>query len=761
MQSVYDIAVALVRAGISVVPIKPDGSKAPAVTWQEYQRRLPNDNELAMWFKGRVRGLAAIGGSVSGGLECIDFDEPGLFDEYAAALDRTHPDLLSRCVVVKTPSVGAHVWYRAPQVAGNQKLAMRPPTDQERVEFPDARSYTRIETRGAGGYAIIPGSPPSCHPFGMPYEYTDTGRASLLEVQLITESERDVLLALAMSFNTFAEAPRSQTPPPAPRKGEGLSPGDDYERRSSWQDVLEPKGWHLESGTWDRGRLTRPGKDHGCSATVGICRGKSNEPLLFVFSSSAGIDCGSYGKFRAYSHLYHRGDYKAAAADLRSKGYGDQPPTRGSNAGENAPRVPSKEPTLQREDDKADLKVRSIKGRKVRPVKYLVEGKIPLGKVTMIAGVGGMGKSTLTRHLIACLTTGRPAFGLDYDPPPPCDVLLVSVEDSPEDTIVPHLIAEEADLDRVLMVEGVRRMEDQGEKEYLFDLRDLELVRKYLRANPHVRLLIIDPIMSFIGRAGLNENRSSEVRMLLDPLLAMADEMGIAIVLIAHLNKADKVAAVNRIVGSTAFRDTCRAVYFVGRDPDDDAKRVMALAKENVPGIDHRSIAFTREPLSNERMSAVLSREEFSELDAEDMARIEKQLAYVRPLGISNCDADGILGSSQSTEPKANKRVEPCMDWILAFLAEYAYPSDEVKAACIAAEFSKSTYIEACRRLGRNGNGKVESNNRRPISDDGEWWMGIGEPSKWIKRPKDQNSESPKVRKSESPKQQELGDIPD
>src|SRR5262245_3720189 len=87
---------------------------------------------------------------------------------------------------------------------------------------------------------------------------------------------------------------------------------------------------------------------------------------------------------------------------------------------------------------------------KAKPVKWEVPGRIPRGKVTLIAGDGGMGKSTFVRHLIACITSGRPAFGMSYTAPIPGDVVTFAAEDGAEDVTVPSLIAEGADLKRVL-----------------------------------------------------------------------------------------------------------------------------------------------------------------------------------------------------------------------------------------------------------------------------------------------------------------------
>jgi len=125
------------------------------------------------------------------------------------------------------------------------------------------------------------------------------------------------------------ESPKRESKPFIPRADGSELPGEDFEGKVSWQEVLEPHGWTLADGDWDAGKLTRPGKNGGCSATVGVCRGSKQEPLLHVFTNNAEpfSEGQTIGKFNAYKLLNHRDDTKAAAAALASKGYGSKPPT--------------------------------------------------------------------------------------------------------------------------------------------------------------------------------------------------------------------------------------------------------------------------------------------------------------------------------------------------------------------------------------------------------------------------------------------------
>jgi hypothetical protein len=371
-----------------------------------------------------------------------------------------------------------------------------------------------------------------------------------------------------------------------------------------------------------------------------------------------------------------------------------------------------------------ELVLRPLSEFRARPVRYLVPRTIPVGKVTMVAGVGGMGKSTIMRHLIARLTSGRVAFGLDYQPDSPFDVMLASVEDSPQDTILPHLASEGADLGRVLIVDGVRKDGwKPGDRTAPFDLRDLDLVMAQFDKRPAVRLMVIDPVGSFVARSGANENSSAEVRALLDPLHDLADRTGVAVVLIAHLNKANNVAAVNRIVGTAAFRDTCRAVYVLGHDPDDPTRRVLAVAKENVPGIDTRGLAFRRVSLDQAEAAAVLATRQMVELTDFERAELATQLARVEPGGRVDIDADQALGTGTGKKIAAGvskSERETCSQWIVRRLGTVnCWYDRQIEEEAVMQGFSTDTYRKAKKH--------VPGLRCRPIGYQGRWRVGIGD----------------------------------
>jgi hypothetical protein len=145
--------------GLSVIPVKPDGSKAPALdTWKELQRRLPTDAELAAWFTGGV-GVAVVCGAVSRHLEVLDFDGAATWERWKAAVLGRNPRALDGIPMVRTPGGGMHLYLFRAQAGPSRKVAKR--TDGK----------TLVDLKAERGYVLAPGCPPGCHRSGGTYEW--------------------------------------------------------------------------------------------------------------------------------------------------------------------------------------------------------------------------------------------------------------------------------------------------------------------------------------------------------------------------------------------------------------------------------------------------------------------------------------------------------------------------------------------------------------------------------------------------------------
>lgn len=317
---IIDAAINYVNSGLSVIPIRPDGSKGPIGTWKEYQGRRLTPEEISLKFKGKC-GIAILGGAVSGNLEILDFDEPGLFDRYEEMAEQFGIDeVVLSLPLVKTPSDGRHLSYRCTHpVVGNTKLAMRKVGVNEKGE---TELKTLLETRGEGGYVLAPPSPAECHELRRPYILL---RGDLTKIPVITPEQREELLALARSFNEYIGASELVTDEERDQKekgikGEGERPGDAFNSRATWPEILEPHGWVM---AFSRGETTywrRPGKTRGISATTS----HGGHDFLYVFSTNASPfeHERGYSKFAAYTLLNHGGDFKNAAKALAGKGDG-------------------------------------------------------------------------------------------------------------------------------------------------------------------------------------------------------------------------------------------------------------------------------------------------------------------------------------------------------------------------------------------------------------------------------------------------------
>ena len=216
----------------------------------------------------------------------------------------------------------------------------------------------------------------------------------------------------------------------------------------------------------------------------------------------------------------------------------------------------------------------------IRPkmLRWLWPRRIPLGKLTLIAGDPGLGKSLVTIDIAARVSKGS-RFP-DGAPCEPGDVIILSAEDDAEDTIRPRLDAAGADVSRIHLLEAVRVvMADGKSTESTFTLeRDIPALEDAL-IRTGARAVIVDPVSAYVGSADSNAN--AEVRGLLKPLVALAAKYGAAVILITHLRKSGG-AAIYRAMGSLAFSAAARAHWGVVADPDNKARRLFLQVKQNL-----------------------------------------------------------------------------------------------------------------------------------------------------------------------------------
>jgi hypothetical protein len=221
---------------------------------------------------------------------------------------------------------------------------------------------------------------------------------------------------------------------------------------------------------------------------------------------------------------------------------------------------------------------------KPRPVRWLWEERIPLGALTLDGGREGIGKSTLAYTLAADITRGR-LPGTHHGQPKA--VIVAATEDSWAHTIVPRLMAADADLDRVYRVDVTTAEGVQSELSLPRDIGALE----HLIKEADAALILLDPLMSRLD-AALDTHKDAEVRLALEPLVRLADVANVAVLGLIHVNKSTSSDPLSLIMASRAFVAVARAVLFVMADPDNDGQRLIGQAKNNLGRTDLPTLTF-------------------------------------------------------------------------------------------------------------------------------------------------------------------------
>ncbi|MFE7509719.1 DUF927 domain-containing protein [Streptomyces sp. NPDC057540] len=351
-------AAELYDAGLCVLPIKADGTKMPSVPWLDYKVDRTTPEQHDGWFGGnRPRGIAVVYGKVSGNIELVEFEGlairegllgkvteimegSGLGEPWAAILDGW---------VTESPSGGRHYRVRVEggDVPGNRKLASRLAredeyTDKDRQrlrEQPTARIVrVLIETRGEGGYGLVEPSSGTVHATGLPYVRLAGGPGT---IPVLSADTMDAIRSVCRMMDRMPqpEAPKATAPRTAPPRPDGtLRPGDDFEARADWADILRGTFRPIHS----RGSETYWGWADGVGG-VKATTGRDEHDRLFVFASGCEFTPEvPYSKFGAFALLNHGGDHKAAARDLARQGYGSRPSAPAPSAPAPAPGAPRK-----------------------------------------------------------------------------------------------------------------------------------------------------------------------------------------------------------------------------------------------------------------------------------------------------------------------------------------------------------------------------------------------------------------------------------
>ena len=313
------------------------------------------------------------------------------------------------------------------------------------------------------------------------------------------------------------------------------------------------------------------------------------------------------------------------------------------------------------------VKIIRMSDVELTPVDWLWKPYLPFGKLSVLQGNPGEGKTYFAMHLAAACTNGKLLPNMERMEP--FNVIYQTAEDGLGDTVKPRLIEAGADLDRVLVID---------DSEVQLTLSDERIEKAIIENN--ARLVIIDPIQAYLG-ADVDMNRANEVRPIFMRLGQVAQRTGCAILLIGHLNKAAGMQSLQRGLGSIDIAAAVRSVLFIGKLKHDPTMRILTHEKSSLapPGV---SLAFS--------------------LGDED---------GFRWVGEYDITADEMLSG---IEPQRETKTQQAKDLICALLAEGKQVlSEDIDKAALERGIPGRTVRDAKRELGNALKSKIVEGRKK------------------------------------------------
>jgi hypothetical protein len=327
---------------------------------------------------------------------------------------------------------------------------------------------------------------------------------------------------------------------------------------------------------------------------------------------------------------------------------------------------------------------RLLSGVEPEEVSWLWPSWLALGKLALVDGDPGLGKSAMTLDLAARVSAGKPfPNGAECEP---AGVVLLSAEDGLADTIRPRLDAAGADTSRILTLATVP--DEDGHDRLVSIPEDLGLIEKGIR-RVGARLVVVDPLMAFLS-GDTNSHRDQDVRRALAPLAGLAERTGASVLVVRHLNKAAANNPLYRGGGSIGIIGAARMAFVVGKDPQDENRRVLASTKNNL-ALPPKSLMFGLE-------------------------EAESGSVRVNWLGHSEVSAKDILATPQDQE-HADARSE-AVEFLECVLADGPVPANRVKEEAEEAGISESTLKRAKKLVGVITYRENEAGEKRGV---GRW----------------------------------------
>lgn len=322
-----------------------------------------------------------------------------------------------------------------------------------------------------------------------------------------------------------------------------------------------------------------------------------------------------------------------------------------------------------------EIKIINMNDIEAVPIQWLWPGWLPLGKMTILAGAGGCGKTTLTLALISTITTD----GIFPDGTK-CEnsgkVLIYSTEDDPADTLKPRLIANGADINQVSIIAGCTNQ--KGEIVHFDPVKDFPKIESYVKANPDLKLLMIDPIISAVSG---DMNKANDVRRSLQPLVDLASQYSFSILGITHFAKGSMGNnPADRILGSQAFSALPRMAWCAARR-EVEGDYILARAKSNNTTLEG-GILYQIEPVE------ILN---------------EIETTKINWLGVIDGTASELLNTAESSNREKKSKSVEAQEFLIRELSVVdKMLSTDIEAKAIKCDIKHMTLRRAREKLGVN-----------------------------------------------------------
>ena len=342
----------------------------------------------------------------------------------------------------------------------------------------------------------------------------------------------------------------------------------------------------------------------------------------------------------------------------------------------------------------------------VGKVDWLWPGRFAMAKLSLLVGHPGIGKSQVAVAMAAAVSSGG-AWPCGEGNAAPGNVVILSTEDAKPDTVNPRLVAAGAELSRVYFISEVLDEALCGRRSVSLSY-DLDLLELMIERIGDVRLVILDPIASYLAGAPTSNNTATRTGVL-DPIAQMACRRQCAVLGISHFGRSVSPQALDRITGAVAFPAAARSVYMAVKDPEDDAHRLFVEIKNNL-GAAARALRFRIEQVALPNDVAA------STVHWDD-----------RPVEVS---ADEAIAAAARQEDRWAK--DAAADFLKDVLAKGPLPVEQIELhACEAGLLDEMASIAQSKafRLARHALG-IKPRRKGGVAGDGCWSWALPAPSR-------------------------------